>query len=126
MSTRNSTLSARSKSILDSIDLQKHPSVVGLNAEAACTAYDPPVRPLDAQIFRHAVSGEEAQEYLEENVMPLLSHALHALCVVRPPNPVDYLALYLLRANPNVPEDRRGYVEVSTNPADIAPVPQEE
>lgn len=38
-----------------------------------------------------------AQEYLEMTVMDVLTEGLEDLCRVRPANPVDYLALYLLR-----------------------------
>lgn len=106
-------------------------------AEDACTAADPVRAPLEAPLpeyyrqrggpeGRSGLHGEEAQKYLDEKVAPLLNLALQATCTVRPPNPIDFLATYLLRANPNAPADQRGYVEVSTNPADIAPVPRAE
>ncbi|CAD2222046.1 hypothetical protein AGDE_02211 [Angomonas deanei] len=37
------------------------------------------------------------QQYLEDTVMSTLAEGLEDLCRVRPANPVDYLALYLLR-----------------------------
>jgi hypothetical protein len=103
-------------------------------AEEACTASDPVRPPLEAPLPNYyrqkeegaGLHGEEAKRYLDEHVAPLLSLALQATCTVRPTNPVDFLAMYLLRSNPNAPRDQRGYVEVSTNPADIAPIPRAE
>lgn len=42
-----------------------------------------------------------ARQYLEETTVPLLLQALKALSRERPENPIDYLALYLLKRNPN-------------------------
>lgn len=42
-----------------------------------------------------------AQEYLEQSVMSVLTQGLEDVCRVRPANPVDYLALYLLRSSPS-------------------------
>ena len=104
-------------------------------AEEACTACDPVRAPLEAPLPNYyrqkedgtaGLHGEEAKQYLNEHVAPLLSLALQATCTVRPTNPVDFLAMYLLRSNPNAPREQRGYVEVSTNPADIAPIPRAE
>lgn len=36
-------------------------------------------------------------EYLESSVGMILTHALQNVCRFRPANPVDYLAMYLLR-----------------------------
>lgn len=43
-------------------------------------------------LFKLSVS-----DYLEESIATVLAHALEDLCRIRPANPVDYLALYLLR-----------------------------
>ena len=48
-------------------------------------------------IQRQDVSG---QQYLEERVAPILLQGLEALCRDRPYNPVDYLAMFLLKRNP--------------------------
>lgn len=37
-----------------------------------------------------------AKEYLEKTVIPLLLQGMNALVKERPPNPVEYLAVYLL------------------------------
>lgn len=37
------------------------------------------------------------QDYLESTVMCVLTEGLEQVCRVRPANPVDFLALYLLR-----------------------------
>ena len=96
-------------------------------AEAAAVQFDPPpLYPADIPLVQEAVTSEEARAYLEEFVTPTLAQGLKALCMLRPANPADYLALYLLRANPHVPPEQRGVVEVSTNLDDIAPVPQAE
>ena len=42
-----------------------------------------------------------AREYLEATTVPVLLQGLTALTRERPENPVDYLALYLLKRNPN-------------------------
>jgi hypothetical protein len=42
-----------------------------------------------------------SREYLEASVVPTLIQGLTALTRVRPENPVDYLAIYLLKRNPN-------------------------
>jgi hypothetical protein len=43
----------------------------------------------------------QARQYLEENVVHILLQGLKTLARERPENPVDYLAMYLLRKNPN-------------------------
>lgn len=40
------------------------------------------------------------RQYLESSVVPLLMQGLQALCKERPDNPVEYLAMYLLKHNP--------------------------
>jgi len=40
------------------------------------------------------------REYLDETVVPLLLEGLQALARERPANPVEYLAAYLLKHNP--------------------------
>lgn len=40
------------------------------------------------------------RQYLEGTVVPLLMQGLQALCKERPDNPVEYLAMYLLKHNP--------------------------
>lgn len=42
-----------------------------------------------------------ARQYLEEHVVHLLLQGLKVLVRERPENPVDYLAMYLLKKNPN-------------------------
>nr|CCC91812.1 conserved hypothetical protein [Trypanosoma congolense IL3000] len=42
-------------------------------------------------------STESVPEYLEKNVMMVLTEGLEDLCRQRPANPVDHLALFLLR-----------------------------
>lgn len=46
----------------------------------------------DNPLFKLSVT-----EYLEESVATVLAYALEDLCRIRPANPVDYLAMYLLR-----------------------------
>jgi len=46
------------------------------------------------------------RQYLERNVVPTLLPALAALVRERPPNPVEYLAAYLLKNNPKKVSDR--------------------
>jgi protein dpy-30 len=43
--------------------------------------------------------------YLEQTVVPLLLQGMAALVKERPPNPVEYLAAYLLKHNPQGPSD---------------------
>ncbi|CCW72182.1 unnamed protein product [Phytomonas sp. Hart1] len=42
-----------------------------------------------------------AQAYLESTVMDTLNQGLEDLCRVKPANPIDYLAFYLLRRSPS-------------------------
>ncbi|CCW65377.1 unnamed protein product [Phytomonas sp. EM1] len=42
-----------------------------------------------------------AQAYLESSVMDILTQGLEDLCRMRPANPIDYLAFYLLRRSPS-------------------------
>lgn len=53
---------------------------------------DPPATTETNPLFQLSVS-----EYLESTVAAVLSQGLEDLCRFRPANPVDYLALYLLR-----------------------------
>lgn len=57
----------------------------------------------------------DAQSYLEDTVMGVLTEGLEDVCRVRPPNPIDYLALYLLRRSSS-----RNVVEVPFD--DVVPV----
>lgn len=38
-------------------------------------------------------------------MVPLLMQGMQALCKERPDDPIEYLALYLLKHNPNKPAD---------------------
>ena len=69
---------------------------------------------------------QTAKEYLEDQVVHVLMEALNACCRVRPENPVDFIASYLLRNNPHKDPAHRPVVEVSTNPDDLKPVPTAE
>merc|ERR1719506_2038234 len=42
--------------------------------------------------------------YLDQTVVPILLQGLSALVKERPPNPVEYLANYLLKNNPQKPQ----------------------
>jgi hypothetical protein len=42
-----------------------------------------------------------ARQYLEDNVVHVLLQGLKVLARERPENPADYLAMYLLKKNPN-------------------------
>lgn len=44
---------------------------------------------------------EPLREYLMKNILPLLSKGLLEVCALRPEEPVDYLAEWLLRHNPH-------------------------
>lgn len=43
----------------------------------------------------------DARQYLMETLSPVLIQGLEALCRDRPENPVDALAMYLLKRTPN-------------------------
>lgn len=43
---------------------------------------------------------EELKEYLGDTLVPLLAYALDELEKIRPPDPVQFLAHFLLRHNP--------------------------
>lgn len=43
---------------------------------------------------------EELREYLGDSIIPLLSYGLEELEKTRPPDPVGFLAHFLLRHNP--------------------------
>merc|ERR1711937_909306 len=49
-------------------------------------------------------TGNAAREYLEQNVTPTLNDALAKLSKEKPENPVNWLADYLEKNNPNKPE----------------------
>jgi hypothetical protein len=55
----------------------------------------------DALTESEQVVQVQARQYLEENVVHILLQGLKTLARERPENPVDYLAMYLLRKNPN-------------------------
>ncbi|GKT25222.1 Sdc1/DPY30 like protein [Aduncisulcus paluster] len=50
------------------------------------------------------LSALNTKNYLDKTVVPILLQGLAALAQERPPNPVEYLAAYLLRNNPNKTE----------------------
>ena len=54
-----------------------------------------------ADTVRGVLEAASARAYLEDNVVPVLLQGLKVLCRERPENPVDSLALYLLKRNPN-------------------------
>ncbi|KNC46155.1 uncharacterized protein AMSG_00273 [Thecamonas trahens ATCC 50062] len=49
--------------------------------------------------------GAGVRAYLEQTVVPLLLQGMNQLVKERPVNPVEYLALYLLKHNPEKPTD---------------------
>lgn len=68
----------------------------------------------DSQIQQAEADLEAAQEklnlqalpiraYLDQTVVPLLLDGMSALVKERPPNPVEWLAAYLLKHNPQNP-----------------------
>uniref|UniRef100_A0A183EMG1 Protein dpy-30 homolog n=1 Tax=Gongylonema pulchrum TaxID=637853 RepID=A0A183EMG1_9BILA len=60
------------------------------------------------------------RQYLDQTVVPILLQALGALAKERPPNPIDYLANYLLKekerfANPTPPQQQQQQQQQQTN-----------
>lgn len=66
------------------------PGPVGTLSPVQVESLSDPDQPADAPPV-------STQEYLETEVMDVLTQALEDVCRVRPANPVDYVALYLLR-----------------------------
>lgn len=60
-----------------------------------------PVAPPKAEGVESVLSGLPTRDYLEATVVHVLVQGLKAVCRERPHNPVDYLALYLLKHNPS-------------------------
>ena len=48
-------------------------------------------------------SNKEAQQYASERLVPTLTTGLVELCTVKPANPVEWLANWLIDNNPNKP-----------------------
>ncbi len=57
-----------------------------------------------------------ARQYLEASVVPVLVQGLKSLVQDRPENPVDYLAMYLLKHNPKQPSGVGVEVPFRANP----------
>lgn len=49
---------------------------------------------------RPSINSLPTSDYLDAAVIPVLMEGLSELARVRPPNPVEYLAAYLFRNNP--------------------------
>lgn len=56
--------------------------------------------PLSSDGQRAVSASHASREYLEDSVVPVLVQGLKVLVRERPENPVDYLAMYLLKHNP--------------------------
>lgn len=41
------------------------------------------------------------QAYLEATIVPTVMRALHEVCNARPENPLEFVAYYILKHNPN-------------------------
>ena len=58
-------------------------------------------RPSDAKSLEDDAKKQlPIRAYLDQTVVPILLQGLSALVKERPPNPVEYLANYLLKNNP--------------------------
>ncbi|OQS05728.1 hypothetical protein THRCLA_20547 [Thraustotheca clavata] len=64
------------------------------NAEKA--ADQPPAAKLDVQAL-------PIRAYLDQTVVPILLQGMSALVKERPPNPIEWLAAYLIKNNPQGP-----------------------
>ena len=53
--------------------------------------------PQPSAMTMSALQAMPGREYLDETVMPLLYTGLERIITERPPNPVDWLATYLLK-----------------------------
>uniref|UniRef100_A0A914W5B7 Uncharacterized protein n=1 Tax=Plectus sambesii TaxID=2011161 RepID=A0A914W5B7_9BILA len=51
----------------------------------------------DAALQQAAAQSIPTRQYLDQTVVPILLQALSALAKERPPNPIDYLANYLMK-----------------------------
>ncbi|PRP82269.1 dpy-30 like protein [Planoprotostelium fungivorum] len=59
-------------------------------------------KPLDTDPINRTINTQALplRNYLESSVVPLLIEGLNAVARERPKNPVEYLAVYLLKHNP--------------------------
>eukprot|EP00002_Diphylleia_rotans_P007345 TRINITY_DN1688_c0_g1_i2.p1 TRINITY_DN1688_c0_g1~~TRINITY_DN1688_c0_g1_i2.p1 ORF type:complete len:105 (-),score=25.81 TRINITY_DN1688_c0_g1_i2:166-480(-) len=95
------------------------------DAAAPATATAPPTHDASSILnYTDPDAGREAEEqalkptidpplqslptrpYLEQTVIPVLMQGLTALSKIRPPDPVEYLAAYLIQHNPNKKESQ--------------------
>ena len=47
------------------------------------------------------VNALPTQAYLEATIVPTVMRALHEVCNARPENPLEFVAYYILKHNPN-------------------------
>lgn len=47
------------------------------------------------------VNALPTQAYLEATIVPAVMRALHEVCHARPENPLEFIAYYILKHNPN-------------------------
>lgn len=47
------------------------------------------------------VNALPTQAYLEATIVPTVMRALHEVCHARPENPLEFVAYYILKHNPN-------------------------
>ena len=47
------------------------------------------------------VNALPSKAYLETTVVPTVMKALHEVCYARPENPLEFVAYYILKHNPN-------------------------
>jgi hypothetical protein len=50
---------------------------------------------------RVSVNALSTQAYLEATIVPTVMRALHEVCHARPDNPLEFVAYYILKHNPN-------------------------
>lgn len=60
---------------------------------------------LDAAQEKLNLQSLPIRSYLDQTVVPLLLDGMSALVKERPPNPVEWLAAYLLKHNPQNPNN---------------------
>lgn len=71
---------------------------------SAGAGYDDPVAALETQ-NKLDVTALPIRQYLETAVVPILLQGMQALVKERPNNPVEFLAAYLLKNNPQGPSN---------------------
>lgn len=81
------------------------PSLVFENPEAARSA-EKSAMAMQARLQSQA---QPIRQYLESTVVPILLQGMQALVKERPSNPVEYLAGYLLKNNPQKPGGAQPY-----------------